>query len=277
MNGDSFTLAGRRARVAIVTVSAGALALLAGCSAGTTSSTAATSANPRTALILAADHAAQLSSMDASFSQTSTDATQNFSGTVQMQLKPTLVAEVAGDVAAGGQSMHLTEILTGTAIYLKLAELSQETGKPWTEIPFSGLPGKSSALMTQLMQGVENDNPASQARMVSASKNVHVSGTQMVDGVETTKYEGSYTPAAALAALTPSERRTLGADLKGLTGQVRYTEWIDAQHYARKTIVTETVNGQHVTLTFNITAINQAVHVKLPPRRKVAVLPAGSL
>jgi hypothetical protein len=277
MNGDSFPVAGRRVRAAVVTFSAGALALLAGCSAGATSSTAAKAANPRTALILAADHAAQLNSMSASFSQTSSDATQNFAGTVQMQLKPTLLAEVAGDIAAGGQSLHLTEILTGTAIYLKLAELSQQTGKPWTEIPFSGLPGKSSALMTQLMQGVENDNPASQARMVSASKNVRVVGTQVVDGVETTKYTGSYTPAAALAALTPSERRTLAADLKGLTGQVHYTEWIDAQHYARKTVVTETVNGQQVTLTFNITGINQAIHVKLPPRRRVAVLPAGSL
>lgn len=264
-------------RAAIVTVSAGALALLAGCSAGTTSSTAAKPANPRTALILAADHAAQLSSMNASFSQTSTDATQNFAGTVQMQLKPTLLAEVAGEVAAGGQSLHLTEILTSKAIYLKLAELSQETGKPWTEIPFSGLPGKSSALMTQLMQGVENDNPASQAKMVSASKNVHVAGTQVVDGVQTTKYSGSYTPAAALAVLTPSERQTLAGDLKGLTGQVHYTEWIDAQHQVRKTVVTETVNGQQVVLTFNITAINQGVHVKLPPRRRVAVLPAGSL
>jgi hypothetical protein len=277
MNGDSFTLHGRRTRAAVATVSAGALALLAGCSAGSTSAAAAKPANPRTALILAADHAAQLNSMNASFSQTSTDATENFAGTVQMQLKPTLLAEVAGNIAAGGQSLHLTEIVTGKAIYLKLAELSQETGKPWTEIPFSGLAGKNSALMAQLMQGVQNDNPASEAKMVSASKNVRVAGTQVVDGVQTTKYTGSYSPAAALAVLTPSERRTLGTDLKGLTGQVHYTEWIDGQHYARKTVITETVDGQQVTLTFNITAINQAVDVKLPPRRKVAVLPAGSL
>ena len=102
MSGDSFTLAGGRVRAAVVTLSAGALALLAGCSAGTTSSTAAKAANPRTALILAADHAAQLSSMDASFSQTSTDATQTFAGTVQMRLKPTLLAEVAGTSRPAG-------------------------------------------------------------------------------------------------------------------------------------------------------------------------------
>ena len=278
MSGLSFTLADRRSRVAAVAFCAGILALVAGCSAGTTSSTAANSASPRTALILAADQAKRVTSMTASFSsQVSGNAAQDFAGTMQSQLKPTLMAEVTANVMASGQSMHLTEILTDKAIYLKAAELSKETGKPWIKIPFSDLGGSQGALFSQLVQGAQNDNPAQQITMASASKNVRVAGTQVIDGVRTTEYTGSYTAAAALAKLTPSQRKTLGADLKGLSGQVHCAEWIDAQHQTRKAVITETVSGEHVTLTFNITSINEPVNIVLPRPRHVALLPAGSL
>jgi hypothetical protein len=278
MSGLSFTLAGRRARAAAVTLCAGTLALAAGCSAGTTSGTAAKPPSPRTALILAADQAERVTSMTASFSsQVSGSAGENFAGTMQAQLKPTLEAEVTGSVGASGETLDLTEILTDKAMYLKMAELSKEIGKPWVKIPFSEMGGSQGALLSQLVQGVHNDNPAQQITMVSASKNVRVVGTQVIDGVRTTEYTGSYSPAAALAALTPSERKTLGPELKQVSGQVHFTEWIDAQHHVRKSIVTETANGQRVTLMFNITAINQPVHIVLPRPRRVALVPAGSL
>jgi hypothetical protein len=282
MSGPSFTLAGRRARAAAITVCAGTLALAAGCSAGTTSgttsSTAATRTSARTALVLAADEAERVTSMTASFSsEVSGNAAQNFAGTMRAQLKPTLVAEVTANVVASGQPLHLTEILTDKAMYLKLAALAKETGKPWVKIPFSGLSGNGGALFSQLVQSVQNDNPAQQITMASASKNVRVVGTQVIDGVPTTEYAGSYTAAAALAKLSPSQRQTLGPELKDVRGQAHYTEWIDAQHHVRKSVITETVNGEHVTLTFNITAINEPVDIVLPRPRRVALLPSGSL
>jgi len=216
--------------------------------------------------------------MTASFSsQVSGNAAQAFAGTMRAQLKPTLVAEATANVDEGGQSLHLTEILTDKALYLKMTELSKEAGKPWVKIPFSDLGGSEGALFSQLVQGVQNDNPAQQITMVSASKNVRVAGMQVIDGVRTTKYIGSYTTAAALAKLSPSERKTLEPDLKGISGQIHFTEWIDAQHHARKALITETASGQHVTLTFNITSINEPVNITLPRPRRVALLPAGSL
>jgi hypothetical protein len=278
MNGLSFTLADRRARAAAAAFCAGILALVAGCSAGTTSSTAANSASPRTALILAADQAKRVTSMTASFSsQVSGSAAQDFAGTMRAQIKPTLVAEATANVNESGQSLSLTEILTDKALYLKMAELSKETGKPWVKIPFPDLGGSEGALFSQLVQGVQNDNPAQQITMVSASKNVRVAGTQVIDGVRTTEYTGSYSAAAALARLSPSERKTLRPDLKGLSGQVHFTEWIDAQHQARKAVITETVSGEHVTLTFNIISINEPLNIVLPRPRHVALLPAGAL
>jgi hypothetical protein len=276
MSGPSFTLAGRRARAAAVTFCAATLALVAGCSALTSSSTAAKPPSPRTELILAADQAERVTSMTASFSQTSGSAAENFAGTMQAQLRPTFEAEVTGSVATGSGTLDMTEILTDKALYIKMAELSKLAGKPWVKVPFSDLSGNQGALLSQMVQGVQNDNPTQQIAMVSASKNVRVVGTQVIDGVRTTEYAGSFTAAAALATLSPSERKTLQPDLKQISGQVHFTEWINAQHYVSKSIIAETANGQPVTLTFSISDVNQPVNIVLPRPRRVALLPAGS-
>jgi hypothetical protein len=276
MSGDSFILTGRRARAVIATVSAGALALLAGCSAGTTPSPAAKQASPRTALLLAAKQSEQLTSMTASTSAQA-NGTQTLAGTVTIQYKPALLLEATVNVMASGQSLGITEIVSSTAMYLKMAELSKLAGKPWVKIPFSELSGSTGAQLSQLLQNVEDNNPQQQARMLTASKNVRELGKQTVDGISTTEYAGSYTVASAMAVLSPSQRRVLGPQLKQLTGAIHFTDWIDAQHHVRKTVVTETVSGQQVTLTTNVTAINQPVNIKLPPRRRVAQVPAGSL
>ncbi len=274
----TFALAGRRARAAAVTCCAAALALAAGCSAGITSGTAAKPPSPRTELILAADQAERVTSMAASFSsQTSGNAAENFTGTMQAQLKPTLEVEVTGSAVVSDGTLNLTEILTDKALYIKMPQLSKLAGKPWVKVPFSGLSGSQGALFSQLVQGVQNDSPSQQITMMSTSKNVRAAGTQVIDGVRTTAYTGSFTAAAALAALSPSERQTLGPELKQVQGQAHFTEWIDAQHHVRRSTMTETVNGAQVTLAFTITAFNQPVHIVLPRPRRVALVPGGSL
>jgi hypothetical protein len=278
MSGLSFSLADRRMRVAAVASCAAILALLAGCSAGAASSTGAPAkpASPRTALLLAAEQTGKLDTMAASYSA-QTNGSQTLASTILIQYKPALLMEAVANVEASGQSMHLTEIVSSKAMYLKMAELSKEAGKPWVEIPFSELKGNAGAVFSQLLQNVQNNNPEQQARMLTASKNVRSRGTFVIDGVRTTEYTGSYTTASALAVLSPSQRKVLGPELKQLTGPIRFSDWIDAQHHVRKTVITETVSGQQITLTTNTTAINQPVDIKLPPQRRVALIPAGSL
>jgi hypothetical protein len=283
MSGLTFTFAGRRARAGAIAfcgtaLCATTLALIAGCSAGTSGSAGATAkpVSPRTALLLAAQQTGQLNTMAASLSAQS-NGSQTLTSTILVQYKPALLIEATANVAAEGQSMHLTEIVNSKAIYLKLAELSQETGKPWVEIPFSDLKGNTGAVLSQLLQNVQSDNPEQQAKMLTASKNVHSLGTQTVNGVRSTEYSGSYTTTSALAVLSPSERKALAPELKQLTGPIHFTDWIDAQHHVRRTVVTETVSGQQITVTTNTTAINQPVDIKLPPRGRVALIPAGAL
>lgn len=278
MSGLSFILAGRRAHAAAVAFCAGMLALVAGCSAGATSSTGASAkpASPRTALLLAAEQTGHLNTMAASYTA-QTNGSQTLASTILIQYKPALLIEAVANVEASGQSLHMTEIVSSKAIYLKMPELSKEAGKPWVEIPFSDMKGSTGALLSQLLQNVQNNNPQQQAKMLTASKNVRSLGTHPIDGVHTTEYTGSYTTASALAALSPSQRKVLGPELKQLSGPIRFSDWIDAQHHVRRTVITESVSGQQITLTTNTTAINQPVNIKLPPRRRVALIPAGSL
>jgi hypothetical protein len=283
MSGLFFTVADHRARAATVAFCAGILVLVAGCSVGGASSTGASStgaaakqASPRTALLLAAEQTGQLNTMAESFSEQA-NGSQTLASTILIQYKPALLIEAKVNTESSGQSVSLTEIVSSKAIYLKMAELSKEAGKPWVEIPFSGLKGNAGAILSQLLQNVQNNNPEQQAKMLTASKNVRSLGTHTIDGVRTTEYTGSYTTASALAVLTPSQRKVLEPDLKQLTGPIRFSDWIDAQHNVRKTVITESVSGQQITLTTNTTAINQPVDIKLPPRRRVALIPAGSL
>jgi hypothetical protein len=278
MSGPSFTLADRRARVAAVAFCAGILALVAGCSAGAASSTGASAkpTSPRTALLLAAEQTGKLDTMAASYTA-QTNGSQTLASTILVQYKPALLIKAVANVEASGQSLHITEIVSSKAMYLKMAELSKEAGKPWVEIPFSELKGSAGAVFSQLLQNVQNNNPQQQAKMLTASKNVRSLGTHTIDGVRTTEYTGSYTTASALAMLSPSQRKVLGPELKQLTGPIRFSDWIDAQHQVRRTVITESVSGQQITLTTNTTAINQPVNIKLPPRRRVALIPAGSL
>ena len=262
-------------RIAVWGLTAGGLALVAGCA---TAGPAATEAKPMTAraqLILAADQTQQVNSMAASISaQITGDAvTETATGTMAAQLKPTLRLEDSLNMSISGQSLRITEILSGKILYLKLPAELGLTSKPWVEIPFSQIPGQTGSTLSQLAQNAQNDNPAQQLRMLTGSKNVRVAGTQVIDGVRTTEYTGSLTSTAAQAALPANERSLLA----GLTGSIRFSVWIDAQHHARKLTATETDGGMQVHLTMDITALNQPVHIVLPRPRRVTSLTGGSL
>jgi hypothetical protein len=106
--------------------------------------------------------------------------------------------------------------------------------------------------------------------MLAAAKNVHEAGTQTIDGVQTTEYDGSIRASDAINALSPSVRDILGPQLKTLGDSViSFREWIDGQHHVRQVIENETVNGNTVTTTMNITGINQPVKITLPPDSQV--------
>ncbi len=263
-------------RAAAVALCAGALTIVAGCSSGPAKPLSA-----RAAIGLAADETQHVNSMAATFSaQVNGSVSETTTGTIRMQIKPALLLDETVDVSAAGQSFPMDEIVTTKAAYLKstlFSALTEQSGKPWLEIPFSDLSGNLGSSLTNLLQSVQNGDPLTQTKMLAASKNVHSVGTQVIDGVRTTHYTGSFTASAALAALPASLRTLLAPLMKSVTGDISFNVWIDAQHVARRVTEVETVMGETVNVTMNVTAVNQPVHIALPSASQVTTPPSGVL
>jgi hypothetical protein len=266
-------------RAAGVAACAGALALIAGC--GGASTGAAAPLSPHTAISLAADEAQRVNSMSSNLVvNVSGIASETTTGSIQVQLRPKLLANEDLSIVSQGQTVAMTDIVTTKAVYLKSAAFSAltgQSGKTWLEIPLSDLSGSAGSALSSLLQNVQNGDPLTQTRMLAASKNVHKVGTQVVDGVHTTHYAGTFTPAAAVAKLPAALRKQVAPLLTLITGNVRFDAWIDIHNQVRKIAEVETVSGEKVNLSMTITSLNRPVHIALPPAGQVLVAPKSAL
>ena len=268
-----------RARAYAVGLSAAALILAAACSSGRTSaggSPGGAPLTPRQALLAAATQAQQITSATETLTVHDNTSGSATTGTVQVRLKPALLASENLNVTAHGTSTRVKVILTGTAVYLHEASLAGQLGKPWVKMDLSALPalaGTSGASLAQLVHSLQSNNFTSQARLFTVAKNTRVVGTQTVEGVTTTEYTGSFTAAEGLKALPAGLRQALAPELQALgNSPIHFHEWVDGQHHLRKMTEVETVGGDTVTIGIGITAIDQPVHITPPPDRQTFTL-----
>ncbi len=261
-------VAGAAAAVAVVAIAAVAVAATHG-SAGPPQPT------PAQVLASAAHKAAGVTSLSATFSENISGAAGGtISGSVQEIRKPLQMAMNITETF-GGQTIPMSAILTSSAMYMKFGSMpglpKAMLGK-WLEIPLTSL---GSGSFASLLQSVQNENPASQAQLLLASKYLHADGKQLIDGVETTKYSGAFTPAAALKVLSPSQRAALGPALKRLTGDVSFHVWIAGNDQIRQFVEVETVSAETVVTTFNFQSYNVPVTVAIPPASQVVPFPGS--
>ncbi len=262
-------VAGAAAAVAVVAIAAVAVAATHG-SAGPPQPT------PAQVLASAAHKAAGVTSLSATFSENISGAAGGgtISGSVQEVRKPLQMAMNITETF-GGQTIPMSAILTSSAMYMKFGSMpglpKAMLGK-WLEIPLTSL---GSGSFASLLQSVQNENPASQAQLLLASKYLHADGKQLIDGVETTKYSGAFTPAAALKVLSPSQRAALGPALKRLTGDVSFHVWIAGNGQIRQFVEVETVSAETVVTTFNFQSYNVPVTVAIPPASQVVPFPGS--
>lgn len=261
-------------------VLAAAAVAAAGCGASPSASSTGShaSGSPQQAVEAAARQAAQISSASAVLSeQVGGSGGESISGAVTEQIKPSLLMSMRLSIrSGGGASENLGGIINAKAMYLRSSAFSQQTGKPWLEIPFSVLGGSSSSL-GQLFKSLSKINPAQQTAVLAGARNVRDAGTAVIGGAATTHYTGTISPANGLAALPPALRKSLAPELKAISGHIAFGLWIDGQHQIRKVTESETVSGAPVVTTIVFSAINQPVHVSLPPASQVSVIPAGAL
>lgn len=267
---------GRSARLATAGLVTAVAVVATGCSASSSSGGAGQDgSSARQAVADAARETLRLSA--ATYTISEHGAAKSVTGTVTEQLKPSLLMSLQIHIGiASGASESIDGVFNTKAMYLHNAASTQRVGKPWLEIPLSILRGFSSRL-AQLFKSLPEINPVQQTAMLTVARNVRKAGTAVIDGVSTTHYTGLISPSSSLSALAPALRKVVASQLKLLRGSVRFGVWVDAQNHVRKMTETGTVAGQTITTTVTFSAINQPVHIKLPPPSQVEVIPASAL
>jgi hypothetical protein len=223
------------------------------------------------AMQAAAKQAKKINSYSIRMDESLTGASaEHITGNMQFRLKPTLLAQV--DLSIPPSSV--SEILTTKVAYLKIPGLGS-TGKPWVKLSLAGKNGTGAAL-GQLLQSAENSNPANQTAALTASKDLRKTGTEVVNGIPTTRYEGTYSVADQLKRMPPALRKITSKSIAALgVTKVQFTIWIDGQHQMRRVITVEKGSSSTITTKLDIISINQPVNVTLPPPSQVTSAPGN--
>jgi hypothetical protein len=264
---------GRR-RLVAAAGSVAAVVVIAVVALVVTSSTGQTAAQ---AFAAAVHQSASLRSLSAVMSEQVSGATsETISGTLQAERSPVRLS-MKLSVNAAGSAIPISGIVTSNAMYLKLGvalPLPATVQGKWIEIPFARL-GPSSEFAS-LVHSFEDDNPVSALQVLLAVKDVRDAGTQTVDGMQTTKYTGSFTPSAALKLLPASERTATGQALKLVKGNVAVSVWTHGGQIVKYADVEHLVNST-VTVSVRYLSVNKPVSIAVPPASQVWVPPVSSL
>jgi hypothetical protein len=275
-------------RPAITGLAAAALVLVTACASSRPgpgapgASPARSTLMPQQALRAAETDADHLNSVVDTFSAQARGALpSSTTGTIRSRFRPTLVSSADIRSNLGGVNSRMRSITTDDAVYMNagptggVASLPGTAGKPWIKFGLTGLKAMAGAMagaMAEAGQAAQGPDISVHLRLSQLAKNVHVAGTQLIDGVLTTEYAGSYRPADVLNALPASERKKLTKELPSTfsgSDLVSFREWIDGQHHLRKRVEVGTAAGTTTTSTDHFTAFNQPVHVTLPPASQV--------
>lgn len=219
----------------------------------------------------AASTAADMTSANANFTTQVSGLTVMF-GTVRERVMPARLATLSMTAVDGAYRFTVTEVVTGSTVYVSMPSLSATFGKPWVGVPVPEL-GADPA-MAQLYQTAAL--PAAEAALIGTASTERMTGTTIVRGVPVSRYVGSINPATAQADLAPALRQLLAPELAATTGTISFTAWIDSQHNLRKIQTRATIGGRLTVTTVVVTAFNRALRISVPQSGQVAALLIGS-
>jgi flavin-binding protein dodecin len=198
----------------------------------------------------------------------------DLTGNLAFRLKPTPAMKLdVPPIKTAGKTMDgFQEVFVGDTIYLKVPALAKQAGKPWVGFSTTDL-SKATGIDVQSMQNQgQQANPALNAKMLTASKDVHAVGKETVAGVRTTHYQGTFSLADALNKLDTTER----AEAQKIFGQLgldklNFNMWVDGQQLPRK-LALATAPGSKLALdiAMKYLAFDAPVSIKAPAKSQVA-------
>lgn len=200
-------------------------------------------------------------------------------GSIAEQKKPlsadiNLSSSGSSSKDSGSESL----LITPQEAYVKIPAgvMPGSVNTPWLGLNLSSVKENGTSLSTLFNQA--QNNPLSDAAMLTASENSRITGTGTVNGVPATEVSGTVPVSKALAKLPPAERTALSqeAERQGI-GQIKFTAWMDAQHQLQKLVEDEPGSTLRQTTTMTMLSLNQPVTVSAPPKSQVTQIPASVL
>jgi hypothetical protein len=220
----------------------------------------------RTVLAEAVSQAAGLISARANFSTQVAGLTTVF-GQISEQVKAHRVT-LSMTTVDGSDRFNVSEVVTGSVVYLQAPALASGVGKPWISVPLESLSADPALVGLYQTEAI----PTADAALLGKASTIRAAGTGTIDGARTTRYVGSIDVAAALGRLTPPVHELLAPELAAVTGTMRFVVWIDAQHNLRELQTSATVAGLSTVTTVVVKAFNPAVHIAVPDSSLVSAL-----
>lgn len=200
------------------------------------------------------------------------EAAAKMHGTIQIKLKPQLAAtgtldsaSVKGQTLPGGERA----ILLGDYFYAKVPQqLSQFTGgKPWVRFSLSQASQQSGVNLDSV---IKRANPAEQTKIFTGSKDAKRVGTESIDGVKTTHYEGTVTP-EQVGALDPKAKQAFQEFYqKSGANKVTFDLWVGKDSLPRKLVTRVTSDKASGSSTMIFSDYNKSFSVSAPPAGEVA-------
>jgi hypothetical protein len=228
------------------------------------------------ALGKASDKTADLKSFRATLATSTTveGRTTDLKGNLafQLQPEPAMKLDVPAIKTPGKTTDGFREVFTGDTIYLKVPALAKQAGKPWVSFSAAELSKATGVDLKGLQDQGKQVDPSLNAKMLTASKDVHKVGTETVGGVSTTHYQGTFALSEALSKLGTDQR----AEAQKIFGQagldkLNFSLWIDGQQLPRKITLT-TPPGAKIKFdtAMNYLDFDKPVSIKAPDKSQVA-------
>lgn len=227
---------------------------------------------PAAAVAKAAKHSEQLTSMHYRVSGR-VPQEGRVEADAGLRLKPDMAMSMKVSVPSLGSDATAEVRLVGKAMYINAGEEASKEldGKTWMKLDMSGTDaGKQLDRLGAASQAEQN--PAAQSTLLTGADEVKKVGTDTVDGVRTTHYEGTVdidTLDKSLkkeSRLTAEERRkaveqyrTMGVD------ELTMDMWIDGSDHTKRFRIRGDADEGPLDLTITFLDYNKPVKVTAPP------------
>ncbi|HEY7432238.1 MAG TPA: hypothetical protein VH641_16055 [Streptosporangiaceae bacterium] len=275
---------GAAALAVVLAAGCGSHTQAAGASHRSAPATARAALPPAQALRLAAEQEQHVTSFTGTLTmRLSGMRGSTVTGAMRARLKPEPAYYLAATFARPGRAPRtMREVITGHTLYLNSGQMfTQRFGKPWVKVPAGPLHKLPSLNFGPVnwsgpRLGQAGTGPLGEDAMLTAATDVRVTGTQLVAGVQTTRYSGIYQLPLKTAGIHGKKQRLERRLMRDLGfGRMRLTACIDGRHQLRELSLRGNLGPERMTVTVIYTGLNEPVAIPVPPPGQVAEIPPG--